>query len=127
MRRKRRIIKPPKVVKEKPISQYSRIDSEGREARNKFEALRRSLGLTQEIFGEKLGLSKQLVHFYETDRSSPTIRTWIKMKANAALHEIELSDEIIDEFMQKKFDNRKKRLQDQLDQINDKINQYKET
>jgi DNA-binding XRE family transcriptional regulator len=153
MGRRRRIIKPPKVVKVKPISQYSRIDSEGREARNSFEALRRSLNLTQESFAEKLGLSKQLVQYYETDRSVPTLKTWRKMKENALLHNILLSDGIIEAFMQKKLGKKKEMLErrfekkveqlnesiqtkldilneqfkTKIDGLNDQLNQYKES
>lgn len=72
--------------------------------RNAFEALRRELHLTQENFGKKLGLSKSLVNQYESGRSSPTVRTWLKMKESADLHGIELTNELYLSFMQAKSD-----------------------
>jgi DNA-binding XRE family transcriptional regulator len=128
-KRKRRIIKAPKVVKEKKVSQYARIDSE-HEPRNKFEALRRSLGLTQEAFGEKLGLSRAMVFYYETDHVAPSVTTWVKVKANAQANGIELGDEILNEFLEKKRSKRmevlNRNIQQRLDQINNQIKQYQE-
>jgi DNA-binding XRE family transcriptional regulator len=135
-KRKRRIIKAPKVVKEKKLSQYARIDSE-HEPRNKFEALRRSLGLTQEAFGEKLGLSKAMVFYYETDYVAPSVTTWVKVKANAKANGIELGDDILNEFLEKKVMKKKERLtnkiermekefQEKMNQLNNQIKQYQE-
>lgn len=121
------------VKAEKPISRYARIDSIGRVARNSFEELRRELNMTQDIFGEKLGLSKQCIQFYETDRSFPKTNTWLKMKENARLNGFELSDDIFEDFTKKKmevkkemferhFEKKKVELEETLKQRVDKIN-----
>jgi len=118
---RRRIIRAPKVVKVKPISQYARVDAD-REPRNQFEALRRSLNMTQEQFAEKCGVTKQCIQFYEVDRSFPTVKTWHKMKGSASNHGITLNDEILNEFMNKKLEKKMTMLerhhQEKLDQIN---------
>lgn len=129
---RRRIIRPPKVEKIKKVSQYARVDCELRIARNQFEALRRSLNMTQETFAQALGTTKQCIQNYEVDRSFPTPNTWNKMKASAIQHGIDLSDKILNEFMTKKLEKKiamlKRHHQEKLEQINqsfnEKINRY---
>lgn len=90
-------------VRKGESSKYFRMDGV-LPPRNAFEALRRELHLTQDNFGKKLGLSKSLVNQYESGRSSPTVRTWLKMKESADLHGIELTNELYLSFMQAKSD-----------------------
>lgn len=124
---RRRIIRAPKVVKVKPISQYARVDAD-REPRNQFEALRRSLNMTQEQFAEKCGVTKQCIQFYEVDRSFPTVKTWHKMKESASNHGITLNDEILNEFLSKKLLKRKEMIerhhQEKIEKINQQFNEY---
>lgn len=108
----------------KPISRYARIDSVGREPRNSFEALRRELHLTQEHFGEKLGLSKAVVHIYEAGISAPPMNAWLRMKELALHNGIELTDEIYASLMQKKaermistIDSKVKRMKDKIESL----------
>jgi len=123
---RRRIIRAPKVVNVKPISQYARVDAD-REPRNQFEALRRSLQMTQETFADKLGTTKQCIQHYEVDRSFPTPTTWNKMKESALQHGIVLNDKILNEFMNKKLEKKMTMLerhhQEKLDQINQSFNE----
>jgi DNA-binding transcriptional regulator YiaG len=104
--------------KTQKVSQYSRVDST-RPPRNAFEALRRSLHLTQEDFGQKLGLSKSVVQQYESGRSAPTTNSWLRMKETALHNGIELTEELYHAFMQEKAI----RLQDSIEKRVDKINQ----
>ncbi len=124
---RRRIIRPPKIEKIKKVSQYARYDAIEREPRNQFEALRRSLQMTQETFAGKLGTTKQSIQNYEVDRSFPTPTTWNKMKENAEQHGIILSDEILNEFMTKKLEKKMAMLerhhQEKLEQINQSFNE----
>ena len=108
---RRRIIRPPKVEKIKKPSVYARYDALDREPRNQFEALRRYLQISQEVFAEKLGLTRQCIQQYETDRSFPTVNTWHKIKENAKQHGIELNDEILNEFLQKKLAKKKEMIE----------------
>jgi DNA-binding XRE family transcriptional regulator len=123
---RRRIIRPPKVEKIKKPSLYARYDDETREPRNQFEALRRSLHISQEVFGEKLGLTRQCIQHYETDRSFPTVATWHTIKEKAKQHGIELDDAILNEFLQKKLAKKKemieRRYQEKLEQMNASFN-----
>lgn len=120
---RRRIIRAPKVEKIKKVSQYARYDSIDHEPRNQFEALRRSLQISQDVFAEKLGLTRQCIQHYETDRSFPTVNTWHKIKENAKQHGIELNDEILNEFLQKKLAKKKEMIerhhQEKMNQINE--------
>ena len=124
---RRRIIRPPKVERIKKVSQYARYDAIEREPRNQFEALRRSLQMTQETFADKLGTTKQCIQHYEIDRSFPTPTTWNKMKESAAKHGILLNDGILNEFMNKKLEKKMTMLerhhQEKLDQINQSFNE----
>ncbi len=124
---RRRIIRPPKIEKIKKVSQYARYDAIEREPRNQFEALRRSLQMTQETFAGKLGTTKQSIQNYEVDRSFPTPTTWNKMKESAEQHGIILSDEILNEFMTKKLEKKMAMLerhhQEKLEQINQSFNE----
>lgn len=123
---RRRIIRPPKAEKVKKVSQYARYDAIEREPRNQFEALRRSLQLTQDQFAEKCGVTKQCIQYYESDRSFPTVKTWNTMKESADKHGILLSNEILNEFMNKKLEKKMAMLerhhQEKLEQINSKFN-----
>jgi len=108
----------------KPISRYARIDSVGREPRNSFEALRRYLHLTQHRFGEKLGLSKAVVHIYEAGISAPPMNAWLRMKEIALQNGIELTDDIYASLMQKKaermistIDSKVKRMKDKIESL----------
>lgn len=124
---RRRIIRPPKIEKIKKVSQYARYDAIEREPRNQFEALRRSLQMTQKTFADKLGTTKQNIQNYEVDRSFPTPTTWNKMKESAEQHGILLSDEILNEFMTKKLEKKmamlKRHHQEKLEQINQSFNE----
>lgn len=104
---RRRIIRPPKGAKVKPVSKISRYDAIELPPRNQLEALRRSLRMTLETFSEKLGVSKQCINFYEMQHSFPTASTWNKMKESASQHGIELSDDILNELLQKKLEKKK--------------------
>ena len=117
--------KLPKTPKVKEVSRYARIDSVGRVARNSFEALRRELNLTQVQFGEKLGLSSEMVSMYEADTISPTVKKWMKIKDHAAQHGIMLSDTLFEDFMKAKakrmiegIDARVQRANDRIIQLN---------
>jgi len=118
-----RIIRPPKIEKIKKPSVYARYDAMDREPRNQFEALRRSLQISQDVFAEKLGLTRQCIQHYETDRSFPTVNTWHKIKENAKQHGIELNDEILNEFLQKKLAKKKEMIerhhQEKITQMNE--------
>lgn len=123
---RRRIIRAPKVEKIKKVSQYARYDSMDHEPRNLFEALRRSLHISQDVFAEKLGLTRQCIQHYETDRSFPTVTTWHKIKESAKQHGIELNDEILNEFLQKKLEKKKEMIerhhQEKIEQMNESFN-----
>ena len=71
--------------------------------RSKFEVLRHQLKMTQEALAEKLGISKELVRRYESLIGFPTAKTWKKMKQNAEIHHIELSEEIFTEWADAKY------------------------
>jgi len=131
---RRRIIKPPKVVKVKPISKVARYDALEREPRNQLEVLRRSLQMTQETFAAKCGTTKQSINHYESDISFPTPKTWNLMKKNAKQHGIELSDAILNEFLQKKLEKKRmmierhhekklKEITEVLQRKNERLNQ----
>jgi DNA-binding transcriptional regulator YiaG len=122
-----KVKKPPKV---KEISRYARIDSVGRVARNSFEALRRELNLTQDQFGEKLGLSCQMVSMYEADLISPTVKKWMKIKDHASQHGIVLSDTLFEDFMKAKAKRMVEGIDARVQRTNDRIiqlNTIKET
>ena len=131
---RRRIIRPPKIEKVKTASQYARVDCDLRIARNQFEALRRSLNMTQDQFAEKLGTIKQSIGHYEAETSFPTPASWNRMKENAAQHGIELSDDILNELLQKKLEKKKamierhhekklKEITEVLQKKNERLNQ----
>jgi len=131
---RRRIIRPPKIEKIKPISKLSRYDAIELPPRNQLEALRRYLQMTLETFSEKLGVSKQCINFYEMNHSFPTVSTWKRMKENAAQHGIELSDDILNELLQKKLEKKKamierhhekklKEITEVLQKKNERLNQ----
>lgn len=120
---RRRIIRPPKVEKVKKPSLYARYDALDREPRNQFEAIRRSLQISQDVFAEKLGLTRQCIQHYETDRSFPTVNTWHKIKENAKQHGIELNDEILNEFLKKKLDKKKAMIERHHQEKMEKINE----
>ncbi len=71
--------------------------------RSKFEVLRHQLKMTQETLAEKLGISKELVRRYESLIGFPNKQTWKKMKQNAEIHHIELSEEIFTEWADAKY------------------------
>lgn len=102
------------------MSQYARIDSI-RPPRNAFEALRRSLYLTQERFGQKLGLSKAVVQQYESGRSAPTTNSWMRMKETALQNGIDLTDELYHDFMRGKAVRLKGSIEKRVDRIHQKI------
>ncbi len=106
-----------RVKKAQKVSQYSRIDS-NLPPRNAFEALRRELCLTQELFGKKLGISKAVVQQYESGRSGPTRNSWIRMKETALSNGLKLNEDIYHLFMKDKSE----RL---LNSIDDKVNRMK--
>jgi DNA-binding XRE family transcriptional regulator len=120
---RRRIIRPPKIEKIKKPSVYARYDALDREPRNQFEALRRSLQISQDVFAEKLGLTRQCIQHYETGRSFPTVNTWHKIKENAKQHGIELSDEILNEFIQKKLEKKKEMIERHYQKKVEKMNE----
>ena len=113
--------KAPKTPKVKEVSRYARIDSVGRVARNSFEALRRELNLTQVQFGEKLGLSSEMVSMYEADTISPTIKKWMKIKDHAAQHGIALSDTLFEDFMKAKAKRMMESMDARVQRVNDKV------
>lgn len=123
---RRRIIRAPKVEKVKKVSQYARYDSMDHEPRNQFEALRRSLQIPQEVFAEKCGVTRQCIQHYESDRSFPTPSTWHKIKESAAKHGIILSDDILNEFLNKKLEKNKAMIerhhQEKMEQMNESFN-----
>lgn len=106
--------------KKEKMSQYARLGST-RPPRNDFEALRRSLYLTQERFGQKLGLSKAVVQQYESGRSAPTTNSWRRMKETAMQNGIELTDELYHAFMQEKAVRLKGSIEKRVNRINQKI------
>jgi ribosome-binding protein aMBF1 (putative translation factor) len=59
--------------------------------------------MTQETLAEKLGISKELVRRYESLIGFPNKKTWKKMKQNAEIHHIELSEEIFTEWADAKY------------------------
>lgn len=75
---------------------------DGFNGRNKLEVLRFGLNLNQGDFGKMLGISKQLVHLYETNKTIPTLKNWIKIKESALNNGIELSDDIYQDFLEAK-------------------------
>lgn len=94
-------VKKVVYVRKGELSKYCRWDGV-LPPRNDFEALRRELHLTQESFGNKLGISKSLVNQYESGRSSPTVRTWLKMKENAERNGIDLPNDLYYSFVKNK-------------------------
>lgn len=131
---RRRIIRPPKIEKIKPVGKVARYDALEREPRNQLEVLRRSLQMTQETFAEKCGTTKQSINHYESEISFPSPKMWIRMKASAEQHGIDLNDEILNEFLQKKLEKKKamlkrhhekklKEVVEVLQQKNERLNQ----
>lgn len=109
-------VKKVVYVRKGELSKYCRWDGV-LPPRNEFEAVRRGLHLTQESFGNKLGISKSLVNQYESGRSSPTVRTWLKMKENAERNGIELTNELYYSFVKNKSERMIKSIDTQLEQI----------
>lgn len=102
------------------MSTYSHLYSTS-PPRNAFEALRRSLRLTQEQFGKKLGISKAVVHYYEIGRSSPTVNSWARIKETAAQNGIELTEDIDLLFMENKSKRSLNHIDSKVQRMRDKI------
>lgn len=88
-----------------------------RTPRSEFEALRKSLKMSQTAFGEALGIHKQIVYSYERGVSSPTPNSWLKICESAAQHGIELSDSLYQDLMRMKSERLLKRLNKRIQQI----------
>mgnify|MGYP003606565309 CR=1 FL=1 len=126
-------VKKVVYVRKGELSKYCRWDGV-LPPRNEFEVVRRGLHLTQESFGDKLGISKSLVNQYESGRSSPTVRTWLKMKENAERNGIELTDALYLSFMQDKshrllnsIDDKVQRMKDKIEGLQQQTNAVSET
>lgn len=91
-----------RVDVETPVYWQTRAQR-GLPPRNQLEAVRNSLGMAQEEFAQKLGISRQLVNNYESGQAFPSVRTWMKMKIHAQRHHIVLPQAFIEEHFHKKI------------------------
>lgn len=69
---------------------------------NQLKVMRFALNKNQEDFGKLFGVSKQLIHLYESGKAIPTLTKWIDMKEEASHHGIELSDDVYQNFLELK-------------------------